>query len=214
MILLWLSLLGCLLILDKYAFGELGFSQPLISGSIIGLLLGDIKTGIMIGGVFQLIFMGGLPIGRDIPPDGQGASIVAVGSYFLMIPANDPARSLLIAVTFGLLASIFGGQLEINARRINEKLYHRFMRDKQCLSRCHFMGFLTAFGRGFCVFVPFFVIASLVPIPKFVPTLDPQILIITALSVGLANGIYLFCRWSSLIYVILGGLCGFLLLVI
>jgi mannose/fructose/N-acetylgalactosamine-specific phosphotransferase system component IIC len=213
MILFWLSLVGCLLILDKYAFGEFGLSQPIISGTIIGLLCGNLEMGIMIGGVFQLIFMGGLPIGRDIPPDGQGAAIVAAGSYFLMVPTNDLARSLLIAVAFGLLASIIGGQLEINARRLNEKLYHRFMRKELCLNRYHFLGLLTAFGRGFCVFIPFFLIASLVRIPDFMPALDQQILIMVAISIGLANGIYLFFRWSSLAYLILGGLCGLLILV-
>ncbi|OGC42765.1 hypothetical protein A2Y85_05010 [candidate division WOR-3 bacterium RBG_13_43_14] len=214
MILFWLVLLGSLLILDKYAFGEFGLSQPVITGTILGMIFGDVKMGILIGGVFQLIFMGGLPIGRDIPPDGQGASIVAVGSYLLMSRVNAPAQSLLTSVIFGLLASIIGGQFEINARRINEKFYHRFLRNENCLTRCHFFGLLTAFGRGLCVFIPFFAIANFIRIPTFVPTLDQQLLISIGISIGLANGIYLFFRWSSLIYIILGGLCGLILLVI
>ncbi len=212
MMLFWPCLIGSLLILDKYAFGEFGLSQPIITGTIIGAINGDIHTGILIGGVFQLIFMGGLPIGRDIPPDGPGASIVAAGSYFLLSRINAPGQSLFAAAVFGLLASIIGGQIEINARRINEKLYHRFLRDEKCLTRCHFLGLLTAFGRGISVFFPFFLAASLIRIPVSAPVLDQQRLITVGISVGLANGIYLFFRRSSLLYIVLGGICGLILL--
>ncbi len=214
MILFWLSLVGSLIILDKYAFGEFGIAQPVISGALLGMIFGDIKMGILLGGIFQLIFLGGLPIGRDIPPDGQGASIVAVGSYLLLSRFNLPAHALLTSVIFGLFASIIGGQLEITTRRVNEKLYHHFLRNEHYLVRCHYLGLTTALVRGLCTFVPFFAIAMFIRIPPFVPVIDQQTLISVGISIGLANGIYLFFRLSSLIYLIIGGACGLALLVI
>lgn len=207
------SIIGSAIILDKYAFGEFGVSQPLISGTIIGALFGDIQTGIFLGAVFQLIFLGGLPIGRDIPPDGQVAGVVGSGSYFLLQGSNGDGHALFVAALFAFVAAVLGGAMEIITRRYNERLYHIFMRKENCLYLCHFLGIATAFLRGLCLFLPIFLISRLITIPSGFPQLQRELLIILGVSVGIANALYLFFKKSTIIYVILGGLCGLALLV-
>ncbi|OGP09934.1 MAG: hypothetical protein A3G39_09425 [Deltaproteobacteria bacterium RIFCSPLOWO2_12_FULL_43_16] len=62
------SLVGGLLSLDRTAVLQIMVSRPIITGPIIGYILGDVKTGLLIGGMLELLFVGGLPIGGHIPP--------------------------------------------------------------------------------------------------------------------------------------------------
>ncbi|MCK4672440.1 PTS sugar transporter subunit IIC [candidate division WOR-3 bacterium] len=209
-----ISIIGSAILLDKYAFGEFGISQPIISGTIIGALFGDIQTGIFLGAIFQLIFLGGLPIGRNIPPDGQAAGVIGCGSYFLLGTANSSEHSLFLATIFALLGAIIGGVLDIYTRQYNEKLNHMFMRKEHYLYLCHLSGLVTAFMRTLCVFLPFFILSSIITIPAGFPQMNREILMIIGISIGLANAIYLFIRKTTIIYMVLGGLCGLALLVL
>lgn len=205
---LLLSLFGALLLLDKYALGEFGISQPIITGAIIGAIFGDMWFGIFLGAVVQMIFLGGLPIGRDIPPDGQAAGIIAVTGYFLLRGSNTLGHSLFVATVLGLGGGIVGGLFDIYARRMNEKLYDHFMRHKESLYVCHAMGLLTAFGRGFLLFLPVFVFAGLFSVPAAVPEITQETLMIIGVSMGLANGLYLFVKLNKVVFLLIGGICG------
>jgi len=207
-----ISIIGAAIILDKYAIGEFGISQPILSGTIIGALFGNIQTGIFLGAMFQLIFLAGLPIGRDIPPDGQAAGIIGCSSYFLLKTSNTAGHALLLAIIFALLGAIVGGILEIVTRRYNEKLYHIFMRRRNSLSICHLAGLLTAFLRGLFLFLCIFAIASTISVPSQFPQISRELFMVISVSIGLANTFYLFIKRSTAIYVILGGLCGLALL--
>ncbi|HEX7319957.1 MAG TPA: PTS sugar transporter subunit IIC [bacterium] len=202
-----LAVIGSVIILDKYAFGEFGLSQPLVSGLIIGALFGKIQEGILLGSAFQLFFLGGLPIGRDIPPDGQGAGIAACGSYFLLGNNNPPESALLGAVILGLAASLLGGNMEIMVRRLNEKLYHLFMRHHSWLYACHLGGVATAYLRGIVLFIPLFCVARILHLPH-VLVFTKELLLIIAASVGVAHGFYLFVKKTTIIYFILGIACA------
>lgn len=210
---LLLSLLGAVIILDKYALGEFGFSQPIITGTIIGAIFGDVWFGIFLGAMIQLVFLGGLPIGRDIPPDGQAAGIIAAGSYFLLRGANSLGHSLFVALVFGLAGGIIGGVMEIYARRFNEKLYQRFIHHEECLYICHTTGLATAFIRGLCLFLPLYMISSLIAIPAVFPEITQDTLAIIGVSIGLANSFYLFVKVKTMVYLLIGGICGLVLAV-
>jgi mannose/fructose/N-acetylgalactosamine-specific phosphotransferase system component IIC len=208
-----LSLLSGVIILDKYALGEFGISQPIITGTIIGAIFGDVWFGIFLGAMVQLVFLGGLPIGRDIPPDGQSAGIITVGSYFLLGNVNSFGHSLFVAVVLGLVGSIVGGVLEIYARKFNEKLYHRFIHHEECLNICHTAGLLTAFIRGLCLFLPVFIVSQLIVVPDVFPQITKETLTIIGISIGLANSFYLFVKVKTTIYLLIGGICGLALVV-
>lgn len=209
-----ISIIGSAIILDKYAFGEFGISQPIVSGAIIGAFFGDIYMGIFLGAVLQLVFLGGLPIGRDIPPDGQAAGIIGCGAYFLLRTSNSSGHSLLLATIFAFLGAIISGVMEIYTRRYNEQLYHMFMRNEACLRACHLFGLVTAFLRGLGILLPIFIISSIISIPTGLPQMSRDLLMIIGIGLGIANAIYLFMKKSTIIYVILGGLCGLALLVL
>jgi len=208
-----LSVIGAVILLDKYAFGEFGISQPLVTGAIIGALFGDVKMGIFLGAMLQLIFLGGLPIGRDIPPDGQVAGIMCSGAFFLLRITNTSGHALLIALLFALLAAVIGGTLDIFTRHYNNKLFHMFLVRENQLSMYHLLGLVTAFIRGLCIFLPLFALASIIMVPVQFPRMSQDLFAIICMSMGLANAVYLFVKRSTAVYAIIGGLCGLVLIV-
>ncbi|ABR35046.1 mannose/fructose/sorbose PTS transporter subunit IID [Clostridium beijerinckii] len=52
--------------------------RPLVTATLIGIALGDIKTGVIIGAQVELIALGWMTIGVATPPDSTLSSIVAV----------------------------------------------------------------------------------------------------------------------------------------
>lgn len=208
MSLILLTIVGALILLDKYAIGEFGISQPIISGTIIGAIFGDIKTGIFLGSCFQLIFLTCLPIGRDIPPEAQGAGVAGCGSYFLLLKSNNPDSALILSLIIGIFAGFFGSTIDIAVRYYNEKFYRLFLRDERNLSLYHFLGIGTAFLRGIIHLLPLFIIATVIHLPAQQFTMRKAFLIPMVGGIGMANGLYLFLKKRNLFYFILGVLCS------
>lgn len=209
-----LGIIAAVILLDKYAIGEFGVSQPIVSGTIIGAIFGDISSGIFVGAILQLIFLGESPFGGDIEPDGQAAGIIGAGSYFLLASSNPLEYSLFLAIVLALVGGMIGGVLEMYAHIYNEKLYRIFMKKKHLLYVCHFAGLITAFLRGLCLLLPIFILAHIVTIPRAFPQLTKELLMIIGLSVGLANGMYLFVKKSTILYLCGGIACSLLLFVL
>lgn len=52
-------------------------------GPIIGLLLGDLQTGIILGGVFESVFLGVIAVGGAIPADALVGSTIGTATAIL-----------------------------------------------------------------------------------------------------------------------------------
>lgn len=56
---------------------EFQFHRPLVACTLMGIVLGDMKTGIMIGGTLEMIALGWMNIGAAVAPDAALASIIS-----------------------------------------------------------------------------------------------------------------------------------------
>ncbi|MDZ6245597.1 PTS mannose/fructose/sorbose transporter subunit IIC [Klebsiella pneumoniae] len=56
---------------------EFQVHRPLVACTLIGLILGDVKTGIIIGGTLEMIALGWMNVGAAIAPDSAMASVVS-----------------------------------------------------------------------------------------------------------------------------------------
>ena len=85
--------------MDFTCFSWALFTRPLICGPITGLLLGDLRTGIIMGGAIEGIYMGVSNIGGSTPADPCPATIIAVaysiltGSDILSLPIGTLMQS-------------------------------------------------------------------------------------------------------------------------
>ena len=82
-------------------FLSFAFRKPVVLGVIIGLVYGDVAKGLMYGATIQLMYMGGIEAGGNIPSDQGLASCIAIPAA---IATNlDPAAAVALAVPFGVL---------------------------------------------------------------------------------------------------------------
>lgn len=81
------------------------YKSPAVLGLIYGIIFGDIPTGLMIGGSIQLLYLGVVATGNNMPSDPALAGIIAIP---LALTQNlDPAMAVSIAVPFGILGTLF-----------------------------------------------------------------------------------------------------------
>ena len=50
-------------------FFSFAFRKPVVLGVFIGLVFGDVQQGLLYGATIQLIYMGGIEAGGNIPSD-------------------------------------------------------------------------------------------------------------------------------------------------
>ncbi|MDR0639246.1 MAG: PTS sugar transporter subunit IIC [Spirochaetaceae bacterium] len=82
-------------------FASSGLNRPLIMGMLIGLVLGDLKTGIITGATLELVWLGAMAIGASNPPDMTSGSIL--GTAYVITTNADPAAAVLLAVPVSML---------------------------------------------------------------------------------------------------------------
>lgn len=98
--------------LDTYAFLSWQCLQrPLVVGPIIGLVLGDLETGIVMSASLEAIFMGISAIGGSIPSDCLSGTIIAV-AYAILIGGDDAVETgLALSLSIGTVMSSFNSML-------------------------------------------------------------------------------------------------------
>ena len=98
-------------------FISFAFRKPVVLGVFIGLVYGDVQTGLLYGATIQLMYMGGIEAGGNIPSDQGLATCIAIPAAI----ANnlDPAAAVALAVPFGVL-----GVLINNVRRTINSFYN------------------------------------------------------------------------------------------
>lgn len=114
-----LSAFIALLILENYGYGYWMISRPIFAGPLIGLLLGDLPTGLLVGGSVELMYMGVIPVGGSVPPNAQIAGILS--TVFAILNGGNAEIGIALALPIGLLAQL----LIMFAWNINIILIHR-----------------------------------------------------------------------------------------
>lgn len=74
--------------------------RPLVTGLVVGLILGDLTTGLIIGGTLELIWMGMVPLAGAQPPNVVIGGVI--GTAFGIITAQDPNVAVGIAIPFAV----------------------------------------------------------------------------------------------------------------
>ena len=86
--------------IDQFDFTE-SLYQPIVTGPIIGAILGDVQTGLVVGGTYQLMTIGNMPIGGAQPPNAVIGGIMA--AVFACTLEMDPNVAVATAIPFALL---------------------------------------------------------------------------------------------------------------
>lgn len=97
-----LSAIIALILLENYGYGYWMISRPVVGGAIVGLLMGDLQTGLIVGGSVELMYMGVLPIGGSIPPNAHVAGMIS--TVFAISSGGNAEIGIALALPIGILA--------------------------------------------------------------------------------------------------------------
>ena len=96
-------------LLDPYLLSWQCINRPIVVAPIAGLILGDFKTGIMMGAALESVFMGISAIGGSIPADATTSSIIAVA--YTILTGAGMEEGLAIAMPIGTVMASLAGML-------------------------------------------------------------------------------------------------------
>ena len=88
------SIVALLAAMDEQLFGASMMARPLFTGPIIGLIMGDLQTGVIIGATLESMFMGSIMVGSAVPPEVYASSILSIaiaiqtGAVALALPLS------------------------------------------------------------------------------------------------------------------------------
>lgn len=86
-----------------YALGWQTLMRPIVTAPVMGLILGDLHTGIIMGASLEAIYMGISPIGGSVPADPTAAAVLAVA--FVVVGHSDIETALALSLPIGTAAS-------------------------------------------------------------------------------------------------------------
>lgn len=86
--------------IDQFNFLE-SLYQPIVMGPVIGAILGDLNLGLVVGGTYQLITIGAMPVGGAQPPNAVIGGIMA--TVFAITIGVDAEAAVGLAIPFAVM---------------------------------------------------------------------------------------------------------------
>ena len=93
----------------------LGFARPVVSGLVVGLILGDVQTGVILGATIEAMFLGIFTVGAALAPDYNLAGVVGVALGIASGYGVEAAVALALPVAlfgqFLMMSIVYQGNL-------------------------------------------------------------------------------------------------------
>lgn len=77
--------------------------QPVVVGGVVGLLMGDVQTGLVLGGSLELLYLGIIYPGGTVPACASSAALISIP--IAISTGLDAGAAMVLAVPFGILGS-------------------------------------------------------------------------------------------------------------
>ena len=93
-------LIGLIAAFGKFDFqlGTLYAFRPIVLCPLVGLVLGDLQSGLAIGASLELLFMGSISIGAYVPPDETSGGVLACAFAIQLGQSTEAAIALAMPI--------------------------------------------------------------------------------------------------------------------
>jgi len=162
---LLLLLLAGIVATDTTSGPQMLFSEPLVSCSLGGVIIGDPAIGIEIGMMFQLLWIGYMPLGAVRFTDSNMGAIISLASLYtagdLFSLAGSEYRAAVIpALIVGIAAGLAGSRFRHRVRRFNNRVSETLLSkvergETPSVTPWHLAGIGASFFRGTLMAVVF-----------------------------------------------------------
>ncbi|RMC25785.1 MULTISPECIES: PTS sugar transporter subunit IIC [unclassified Lactobacillus] len=184
----------------NWLWGQTMIERPLIVGTITGLIMGNMQTGILIGASLEAIFMGAVDIGGALSAEPVTATVLAT-TFAITLGVNTKA-ALALAVPIGVFAAFILMFMKNVVMNIFAPMVDKVANDDNVrgLTWLHFgMWFLNYFVFSLVTF--FAVLAGARPVQQLVARIPANLMSGLAATGGLlpAVGFAILMRmlWSK-----------------
>lgn len=184
----------------NWLWGQTMIERPLVVGTITGIVMGDMRTGILIGASLEAIFMGAVDIGGALSAEPVTATVLAT-TFSITLGVNTKA-ALALAVPIGVFAAFILMFMKNVVMNIFAPLVDKVASDDNSkgLTHLHFgMWFLNYFVFSLVTF--FAVLAGARPVQHLVAQIPDNLMAGLAATGGLlpAVGFAILMRmlWSK-----------------
>lgn len=151
-----ISLFGAFVQLDVTAFAQVMISRPMVCAPILGALLGDVRMGICIGFLIELIWIKIIPMGSAVPPD---VSIVAITATAIQFLCNDNSpQACILSIALAIPFGVFFKKIDIQMRYFNKKVVsladnYAVKGDIEKIGWLPWLGLLLFFAKAFLFYM-------------------------------------------------------------
>lgn len=99
----------------NYFMDYLGFARPIVSGLVIGIILGDVRQGVIIGATIEAMFLGLFTVGAALAPDYNLAAAIGISLGIASGYGVEVAVTLALPIAllgqFIMIAFVYPGNL-------------------------------------------------------------------------------------------------------
>ena len=96
-----LAIVTFIFAIDQFSLTEVLY-RPIIACPIIGAIMGDLQTGLIVGGTYELMMVGNMPVGGAQPPNAVLGAVVA------MVFSIKAGMGIDAALGTAVIFSVFG----------------------------------------------------------------------------------------------------------
>ena len=118
------ALLMACLSLDETALGQFMVSRPIVTGPLVGWLLGRADLGVEIGALAELIWIGDVPIGAHLPLDLMMLTGTSVALACELAQGQNPEAVMTYAIGIAIPLAALSTEAEIILRKFHIRWLH------------------------------------------------------------------------------------------
>ncbi|QWT18024.1 PTS sugar transporter subunit IIC [Collinsella sp. zg1085] len=142
----------------EYLLGTSCLSRPLVMGTLTGLVMGDLTTGVTIGSTLELAFMGSFSIGASIPPEMISGTVL--GTAFTISTGSGLETAITIGLPVASLVLIVKnvGMVFVLPPFVHRADVYAARGDAKGIARMHYLGGFLGVNLiiGLCVALGFY----------------------------------------------------------